>query len=487
MVAAEHGAGKVQNDEVRPLGQAVHESEKRQHGNLDGDQCHVDKPARNQPDEDVFQLDDVPQEFQTRGALHFAGGQRRFEPHRLHRGFKGPEQLHVGIGRRRNGAQTPDKLVEHKAAQENHHRRDRHHFDITADLRLGQFQLLERPHGQTVVVQGNGREPHGHALVPGQQNGRFPNIGNARAIRAARQPDHPRADIRRNGRVDKREEHQPSPMEFRHEPIAQANGGKRGQHPQDERPLHRDIPAPLWQIFHADFRRMMPGFPLYLALFQQGFAHHVKPGERDHDRRADPKAQPEVKAIGNARGNRRHARRPSAQHIRVEIEHGIDHQIAEHRADKGPDHHVKRQDEPEQHMPQIRSQPKHRSGQDGLDFRRKVDEWNGQNLNGLGEENARQRGHDHVEQAPDEADTRSRAKHAPPPTLGLGRGLGQCGTPARVNRLQRKGQLLDVAGNAKHHVPKGQARGLVDDHDQEQNQHRQGPVRMDEGALGIHG
>ena len=149
----------------------------------------------------------------------------------------------------------------------------------------------------------------------------------------------------------------------------------------------------------------MPCFLLNLALFQQGFAHHIKTSGRNNKRSADPKAQPEIKTIGNTRGDRRHTRCPSAQDICVKIKHWINHQIGEHSTDKRPHHHVKRQDKTNQQMPQIRSYAKHRSGQYGLYLSCKIDKWNWQDLNCLRQKNARQGGHNHIEQSPHQTNT----------------------------------------------------------------------------------
>ncbi len=310
---------------------------------------------------------------------------RRLQPQRLHRRVERPQELDIRIGARGHRLQTPDELPEQEAAEEHDDSGNNRQLHVADKLGLRELQLLVGPDGGAMIVDRQRGEPSRHTLVAGQQDGRLPQIRDIRAVGRSREADHPCADVGRNRRVNEPEEDQPSPVELGYEKLTHNDEPDGCRKPEHQRPDNVHVAATFRQLAQAP--ALIPFILVLLVLGPHRAASGNEPGEGDDQRRSDPEAQPEVKLVRHLRRDRRHTWRPPLKDA-IRVEDRVQHQIAENRANERPHDNVVWQDESEEDVNQVGSDPERGRRKDTLDLSSEVDKRNRQDLDLFCQEHA---------------------------------------------------------------------------------------------------
>ena len=393
-----------------------------------------------------------------------------------------PDLLRVGVVGGGDGGHRPDDLGKDDRAEDDERDEDQLGLPDRGELRAGEFRLAVEDGVDAVVVDREGEEPAGDALVAREDHAGLADErdGEGLADHAFEAGGH----VADDGRVDEGVDHQ----HRHHAPVPPDEHAADGEIEEDARGVHQaddgegDIAASLGRGEH-----LRGPLPAELAQGAQAAEYRAEADDRDGQRDAEAEAEVEIERVLEDRLDRAVAGGPGDEDV-VPVEEGVqdpgDHEPRE-GADDGPERH----DHADHECAEVEREPRGDGGEKGLGLARPVSERDGEHRDRGVKQGGTKRGQAHVKQAKEQPDRAADGEYPPPPGLAgiaLIEVLREGGDALGADGRHREGKSLDVRGEAEE--PETQDR-VVEARDDllEDNQADHGqPRRLEEVALGEH-
>ncbi len=281
--------------------------------------------------------------------------------------------------------------------------------------------------------------PHADSLVTGKDIRRLIDWWEGNVHTGV--PNHARADVADERRVDEREHNEDPEREVGYEPVRDADEDCAGYCPHEYGKPERKVAAPRWRCKRS--RATLVAMPHeHLGRLVDTEDHH-----RHTD--AEVNARPQIEVVENRRLHHAETRSPTFENTRLD-EDRWKRETRDNRANELARDDRERHNESPEEAAHVGIQTEQRTGHYGTDFAGEIDKGNRHDFQRFTEDARGNRWHSEVDCSPDETDHRADAEPTPPPTLRFG--FGERGHALRGDRCEWEREPLHVARHTEEEV-----------------------------------